>query len=136
MFWLKVGISIFILFIIISGLNFFLRKVFRIEKEKKSIFSYNHINDLHKKVDWSVRIGTMIASLVVLYLVFYKEFPVTLYLVLLVLVIMADYLVRTIFEWKYSQNPKQAILTISEMALIVIALIVVFQFDILNLFTT
>lgn len=136
MFWLKVGISIFILFIIISGLNFFLRKVFRIEKEKKSIFSYNHINDLHKKVDWSVRIGTMIASLVVLYLVFYKEFPVTLYLVLLVLVIMADYLVRAIFEWKYSQNPKQAILTISEMALIVIALIVVFQFDILNLFTT
>lgn len=97
MFWLKVGISIFILFILIFGLNFFLRKVFKIEKEKKSIFSYNHINDLHKKVDWSIRIGIMIVSIVVLYLVFYKEFPVTLYLVLLVLVIMGDYLVRAIF---------------------------------------
>lgn len=136
MFWLKVGISIFILFSLISGVNFFLRKVFRIEKEKKSVFSYNHINDLHRKVDWSVRIGSMIVSLVILYLVIFKEFSVTLYLILLVLLILADFLVRAIFEWKYSQNPKQAILTISEMTLIIIALIVVFQFDIFNLFTT
>lgn len=136
MFWLKVGISIFILFLLISGVNFFLRKVFKIEKEKKSVFSYNHINDLHKKVDWSIRIGSMIVSLVIIYLVIFKEFPVTLYLILIVLLITADFLVRAIFEWKYSQNPKQAILTISEMTLIIIAFIAVFQFDIFNFFTT
>lgn len=75
-------------------------------------------------------------SLVIIYLVIFKEFSVTLYLILLVLLTMADFLVRATFEWKYSQNPKQAIITISEMTLIILALIVVFQFDIFNLFTT
>ncbi|WP_033543576.1 DUF4181 domain-containing protein [Planococcus sp. CAU13] len=136
MFWLKLAIIFFVLFLLISGLNFFLRKVFKIEKEKKSIFSYNHINDLHKKVDRFVRIGFMLLSIIIMYLVIFKEFPVTLYLILLIFLTMADYLVRAIFEWKYSQNPKQAILTISEMSLFVIALIIIFHFDLLNFFTT
>lgn len=129
MFWVKIGIFIFILYLLISSLKFFLRKVLKIEKEKKSIFSYNHINDLHKNIDWSIRIGTMLVSIVIIYLAIFKDFPVTLYLILLILLTMAEYSVRAIFEWKYSQIPKQAVLTISEMSLIIIALIIIFQFN-------
>lgn len=136
MFWLKLGIIILILFLLISSMKFFLRKVFKIEKEKTEFFSYNHINDLHKKVDWCVRIGSAIVSIAVIYLVIFNEYPVTLYLVLLVLLTTADFSVRAIFEWKYSENPKQAILTVSEMSVLVIALILIFQFDVFSFFNS
>ena len=136
MFWLKLGIITLILLVLISGMRFFLRKAFKIEKEKTAFFSYNHINDLHKKVDRCVRIGTMILYIAVIYLVIFKEFPITLYLVLIVLLTIADYTVRAIFEWKYSENPKQAILTVSEMSVLVFAFILIFQFDVFGFFNS
>lgn len=132
MFWLKLGIIILIILLLISGMRFFLQRALKIEKEKAAFFSYNHINDLHKKVDWCVRIGSMILSMAVIYLVIFNEFPVTLYLVLIVFLTIADYTVRAIFEWKYSENPKQAILTFGEMSVLVMALILIFQFDVFN----
>lgn len=126
MFWLKFGIITLILLLLISGMKFFLRKAFKIEKEKKAFFSYNYINELHKKVDWCVRIGSMIVFIVVIYLVIFNGFPITLYLVFLVLLTIAEYTMRAIFEWKYSENPKQAILTFSEMSVLVTAFILIF----------
>lgn len=134
MFWLKLGIILLILFLLISGMKFFLRKGFNIEKEKTDFFSYNHINDLHKKVDWGVRIGSMIVSIAAIYLVIFNEYPVNLYLVLLIFLTIVDFSVKAIFEWKYSKNPKQAIMTISEMSVLVTAFILIFQFDVFNFF--
>lgn len=115
-------------------MNFSLRKVFGIKKEKKRIFSYNHLNDLHKKIDWAIRIGAMLVSIIALYLIFYKEFPVTLYLILLIVLAIIDYSTRAIFEWKFSEHPKQAILTIGEMCVIVISFFIVFYFDLFHFF--
>ncbi|WP_407697194.1 DUF4181 domain-containing protein [Schinkia azotoformans] len=36
------------------------------------------------------------------------------------------------FEWRYSDNPKQSILTIAEMLLWLIALIVIIQLDLFS----
>ena len=133
MFWLKLGLFLVILFALISLLKFFLRKLFNIKKEKKEFFSYNHINNLHKKIDWLVRWATTLALITILYLVMYREYPVTLFLIALILLTAIDYSVRAFFEWKYSDNPKQAILTIGEMVVFVAVLALTIQFDWLNL---
>ena len=133
MFWLITGLLLVVLFILISLLKFSLRKLFKIKKEKKELFSYNHINKLHQKVDWFVRGVTMLALVVILYLTMFKGYPVSFFLIALILLTAIDYSVRTFFEWKYSDNPKQSILTIAEMAVLVLVFAAVFQFDLLNL---
>ncbi|PSL36299.1 uncharacterized protein DUF4181 [Planomicrobium soli] len=132
MFWLKAGLFLLLLFALISITNFLLRKLFKIEKEKKNFFSYNHINKLHQKVDWVIRIGSMIANLTLLYLVIFKDFEIALYFIGLTLLIILDFAVRAAFEWRSSRNPKQAIITVNEMVFLVIALIAIFQFDLLG----
>lgn len=133
MFWLKIGLGLVILFALISLVKFSLRKIFKIEKEKRDWFSYNHINKTHQKVDWFMRILTMIGLIILSYLVIFKEYSIIFYLVPLILLMAVDYAVRAFFEWKYSDNPKQSILTIGEMVVFVSVLAVTIQFDLLNL---
>ncbi|WP_241504140.1 DUF4181 domain-containing protein [Cytobacillus horneckiae] len=40
---------------------------------------------------------------------------------------------RALFEWKYSQNPKQSILTISEMLILITVIAIVIRLDLLNI---
>lgn len=133
MFWLTMGLVLAVLFALISLLKFSLRKLFKIEKEKKDLFSYNHINKLHQKVDWFVRGVSMLSLIAILYLTMYKEYPVTLFLIALISLTILDYSVRAFFEWRYSDNPKQSILTISEMTVLVLVFVGIIQFDLLNL---
>ena len=43
-----------------------------------------------------------------------------------------DYMIRAFFEWKYTQYPKQAILTLTELCLILLAIIIVIEFKLLG----
>ncbi|MGB3261455.1 MAG: DUF4181 domain-containing protein [Paenisporosarcina sp.] len=43
-----------------------------------------------------------------------------------------DYIVKAFFEWKYTQYPKQSILTLTEMFLILIAILIVFELKLLS----
>ena len=133
MFWLTLGLFLVILFALISLLKFSLRKLFNIKKERKELFSYNHINKLHQKTDWLVRGVTTLALITILYLVMFKEYPMSLYLIALISLTIIDYSVGAFFEWKYSDNSKQSILTIAEMAVLVLAFAAVLQFDLPNL---
>lgn len=133
MFWLKVGLGIIILYVLISLIKFLLRKIFKIEKIKREWFSYNHINKTHKKVDWLIRTLALVAQLTFLYWVIFEEYSILFILVPMFLVVIADFSVRAFFEWKYSDKPKQAILTVGEMVVFVAVLAVTFQFDLLNL---
>ncbi|WP_422122351.1 DUF4181 domain-containing protein [Planococcus sp. X10-3] len=118
-----------IVFVINSILKFTIRKLFNIEPSKREFFSYNHINKLHRKVDWFVRLGTLIAGLVLLYFVALDEHPPSYYLVAVIGFIMVDDLVRAFFEWRASENPKQSILTLTQMTVFVAAIVFVIQFS-------
>ncbi|MDN3427369.1 DUF4181 domain-containing protein [Microbacterium sp. APC 3898] len=133
MFWLKVCLSLVILFAIMAVVKFTLRKIFKIEKLKKEWFSYNHVNKNHQKVDWFVRILSTIVLIAISYLVIFKEYSIIFYLIPLVLLMALDYSIRAFFEWKYSDGPKQAILTIGEMVVIATALALTIQYDLLKL---
>ncbi|ANU27094.1 DUF4181 domain-containing protein [Planococcus versutus] len=134
MFWLKFFLLMASVFGVIWFVKWVLRKTFKIKKEKIDWFSYNHINNLHKKIDWTIRIATMIGSIFVIYLFVFKEYPIALYLIVWGAFIVIDYSVRAFFEWKYTDNPKQWILTMSEITIwVIVASIAMIQLDLVNL---
>lgn len=50
MVWVNLGFFFLIVFVINYLLKFAFKKLFNIEPSKKECFSYNHINDLHRKL--------------------------------------------------------------------------------------
>ncbi|PID04219.1 hypothetical protein CSV67_01745 [Sporosarcina sp. P2] len=122
MFWIKFILIVVLVFALISLVKFLLRKLLKIEKVKKKIFSHNHINESHRKIDKILRIFSTI-SLITLYSVLLFHDEELLYLVFFAVIAFAilDYLIRAFFEWKYTHDPKQSILTVTEMLIIVVA---------------
>jgi hypothetical protein len=109
---------------LISIVKLILRKLFKIEKLKKDWFSYNHINELHGKIDKWIRIITPITLISFSwFLLFYNEDLIYLFLIGVVFFTVVDYGVRAFFEWKHSEYPKQAILTMAEMLILVTAIL-------------
>ncbi|WP_268238253.1 DUF4181 domain-containing protein [Psychrobacillus lasiicapitis] len=123
------------LFVFILNLivKFLLRRLMKIEKENKPFFSYNHINALHRKIDWFIRITSAIALIVINCLIILESYSINLLLIATFFFILLDYAVRALFECKYSQNPKQYILTISEGILFLTAIIIMFDYLLIKL---
>jgi hypothetical protein len=112
---------------VIAVVKLILRKVLKIEKENNPFFSYNHINDLHRKIDWGIRIAAIITIITTNILVVFENYPIY-YLLIPIFLSGLDYPVRTFFEKKYSNNPKQYILTLSEGILMFLTVIIVIQY--------
>ena len=134
MFLIKLAIYVLIVFGVIVGVKHILRKVLKIEKEKKPFFSYNHLNDLHRKIDWGIRIISIITIITTNILVVIENYPNYLLLIPIFLIGL-DYPVRAFFERKYSKNPKQYILTLSEGVLMFLAIVIVIQYNFNLLFS-
>jgi hypothetical protein len=133
MFWVKFGLIAIIVFVLISIVKLLLRKLLKIEKVKKELFSYNHINELHRKIEKGLRIFSTIALILLSYvLLFYFEDLIYLVLIAVIVFMVLDYMVRAFFEWRYTQYPKQSILTLTEMFLVLIAIIIVIEFKLLG----
>jgi Domain of unknown function (DUF4181) len=127
-FWVKFSLIAIIVFVIISIVTFLLRKIFKVEKVKRTFFSYNHINDSHRKVDKWMRTFTGITLMILAILVInYKDLSY-LYLIGVITLWTVDYAIRAFFEMAYSEHPKQAILTLAEMFLMLFAILIVFQY--------
>ncbi|ANU14435.1 hypothetical protein B481_0189 [Planococcus halocryophilus Or1] len=134
MFGLKVALFLAVLFGGMWLVKWTLRKSFNIEKEKKVWFSYNHVNNLHKKIDWGLRIVAMLVMFMVLYLMIFKGYSVAFYMLTFVTFMFIDSSVKAFFQWKYSDQPKQWILTMGEITFLVMVVIIgIIQFDLVNL---
>ena len=131
MIWLKLIFIFLITFALIIGVKHFLRKAFHIEKEKKGFFTYNHINDLYKKINLIISIISAIVLFIVLNGIIFRDYSINVFLFVLIITTGIDYTVRVFFEWRYTQNPKQSLLTISEMFIVILVLMVILQFDLL-----
>ncbi|ARF16119.1 DUF4181 domain-containing protein [Sporosarcina ureae] len=133
MFWFRFGLIIVCVFALISLLKVLLRKLLKIEKVKREFFSYNYINELHRKIDKSLRVISTV-SLIILYIVllFYYENLIYLFFFAILFFTILDYMITAFFEWKYTLYPKQSILTITEMLVLIAATIIVVQFNLLG----
>jgi len=127
-FWIKFGLIVVLVFVCILIAKLLLRKLFKIEKVKKEFFSYNYINELHRKVDMGLKLFSTVTTILLLSVWFYFEEFIYLILIAVIIFAVLDYLVRAFFEWRYTQYPKQSILTLTEMFLILLAIIIVYQF--------
>ncbi|MCA1057666.1 DUF4181 domain-containing protein [Rossellomorea aquimaris] len=116
-----------VVFVLISIVKFLLRKIFKVKKVKRNFFSYNHINESHRKVDKWMRLINALTLMILSILVINDKIMIYLYLIGISMLLALDYAVRAFFEWKYSEYPKQAFLTIAEMTLMLSA-ILTFQF--------
>lgn len=135
MFWMKIGLIVVFVFALISIVNHLLRTLLNIKKVKKDFFSFNHVNELHRKIDKVLRIISAITLIPLTYvLLFYYEDLIYLIFIAIIVFMVLDYMVRAFFEWKYTQYPKQSILTVTEMLLILTTIIIVIKFNLLGLY--
>lgn len=135
-FWLKL-----ILLLVMAGLLFFsfsaiMRRILKVEKKKP--FLHNHVNPLHKKIDWIIRI-TFIVAMIIGSIIHISRKPLNSILFfepyfLLFMFIFLTEIVRAVMEWKYADNRNAYILTVVELAFITILLLLIFITDFFGLF--
>ena len=103
------------LLVTLSIFEFAVRKSLGVERRKW--FSYNHVNERHKKADWTVRIVFLILIFISTYYTFANEETVWYFESWFVILIflMASETLRAIMEWKYAENKKTAAATILVM---------------------
>ena len=114
------GLVTILLFLIalafaISIFEYAVRRLLGIERRKR--FSYNHINEQHKKADWTVRIIFLIPIFISTYYTFANEETVWYFesWFIILIFLMASETLRAIMEWKYAENKKAAAATILVM---------------------
>ena len=110
----EVKIIIFILgcFVSIMISNAVLRKVLNVEKRK--FFSYNFVNDLHKKGEWIIRISfVLIFTAIAIYGVYNPFTPYFIYAAIAFGIILSGF--RAIIEKKYAENSRDYLYTLSEL---------------------
>ncbi|AQS53595.1 hypothetical protein BW727_101228 [Jeotgalibaca dankookensis] len=110
--------------------NSIMSKFLKVEKRK--ILSYDYVNKTHMKIDWVLRIVLVIILIIYLFYTFndpYKDdfFWRTLPLKVSLLSIAIPELTRAFMEWKYAENRKAYVLTISQLIfdLILIGIILI-----------
>ncbi|MEY9972200.1 cation transport ATPase [Lysinibacillus sp. RC46] len=123
---INIEFGTFILFLItlvlvISIFGFAIRKLLGVERKKW--FSYNHINERHKKLDWSVRIIFMSLFLISSYYMIGNDtlgipWYFETWFILIVFFITSEIL-RAFMEWKYAENKRDFVATIAEMVLMI-----------------
>lgn len=120
--WINIFLVIGIYLLIILCFNFIMRKYLKVDKRKT--FSYNHVNEKHKRIDWTIRIIFMITLMILTFIGVYKYNNEGLWKlmpsILFVIFLMVSEAVRAFMEWKYATNPKAYIFTISQTVIMLI----------------
>lgn len=114
--WIKLIVVMIISSSVIFTFNTVMRKYLKVEKRKS--FSYNHVNEKHKKIDWIIRISFVIILLITgLFIprnlnesIWYLD----VWFLILTFLVVSE-IVTAFMEWKYADNRKAYIFTISQL---------------------
>ncbi|MFE6169498.1 DUF4181 domain-containing protein [Viridibacillus arvi] len=121
---------------IILTFGYFMRKILKVERKKW--FSYNHVNDLHKKIDWSIRITFSLIFITISYYMIYSDvhkidWYFDMWVYFFILFIFLSESVRSVMEWKYATNPKAYIVTVAEMVVSIVLVMIILKTHFFNL---
>ncbi|WP_153723166.1 DUF4181 domain-containing protein [Sporosarcina cascadiensis] len=126
--WMKAGLVAALTFLGMFIAQTLMRKIFDIERRYEDASSDNHINQSYRKIDKILRDYSIVIVFIVLVAgIVYFEESFNLVLIVAFILVSVRMLVKAFFEWKYSAYPKQAILTLSEMAVLFIMVIMILQ---------
>ncbi|WP_174615096.1 DUF4181 domain-containing protein [Virgibacillus ihumii] len=116
-FWVKLFGMLGGLVLIIFLFNIIMRKVLHVERKKP--FSYNHINETHKKADWTLRIIYIILAIVsiIVFSVNYQlmKYSAAVSLGLTVVFLILEEALRAVMEFKYKKGKNDYLLTINQL---------------------
>ncbi|MEK4803061.1 DUF4181 domain-containing protein [Oceanobacillus sp. FSL K6-0118] len=129
----------FILLLAIVGFILFLfhtimRNWLKVEKRRGNLFSNNYFNEKHKKIDWTIRIITIVIILFTYVITIMREpmdrtYP---WFIIFILIGISE-IVRAIMERKYAENPNEYKLTISQVIFTLILFLILFKTDFFGL---
>lgn len=116
-FWLKLVFLLVIFSLLFIIFNAVMRKWLKVEKKK--VFSHNHVNGKHQKMDWTIRI------IFIIFLILGSSINVTRdyteriwflepWYILFALIILSE-AVRAFMEWRYADNKNAYIFTLSQL---------------------
>ena len=131
MMWLNFCLYAALFIVFGEFIQWLLRRFLKVERKK--FFSYNYVNDLHKKMDRVLRTIVLISSLIAIFFTASNEYSPNDILVFLLFFNLIPGIGTFFFEWKYSPTRKQSILTICEIVYIVIVVVTIIEFDLLDL---
>ncbi|WP_226087775.1 DUF4181 domain-containing protein [Mesobacillus sp. S13] len=129
-FLILIGLIVAIIWL----MKYFLRKVLHIPRVKRKAFSYNHINKMHRNLEWILRVSTVIAYAYLFFLLMYEDFSVNLFLLIMTSLFTAQNFLRAYFEWKSTDQPKESILSIAEGVMLLGIVLLLIQFDVIYKF--
>ncbi|WML44674.1 DUF4181 domain-containing protein [Neobacillus sp. PS3-40] len=134
-FWLRlISLLAFVLLLLVS-FNTIMRKWLKIERKK--FFSYNHVNEKHKKIDWTIRITTIV-SILSGYVINIMRDPINWlwflqpWFIIFIFIVVSE-TVRAVMERKYAENPNAYKLTISQIIFVLILFFTLFKTDFFGL---
>lgn len=124
-FWFTIILVLSAFGLALYYLNKALRKWLKVEK--KSMFSYNHVNETHRKVDWTIRISFMLLLISSLFINI-ERIPLEPLWYLQAHIIVFGFIVatetaRAIMEKLYAENKNDYLFTLLQLGVIVVFLL-------------
>ncbi|MFJ5771576.1 DUF4181 domain-containing protein [Psychrobacillus sp. NPDC093180] len=121
MVWIKIGLFVVSIFILMYIFNKIMTKVLKVDK--KSMFSNRYVNDLHKKIGEIISITFLV--IIIAFNMWKFENPelansTWYFLGVIMIFFVLDALVRALMERKYATNRKEYIYTLCEMSFMII----------------
>lgn len=129
--WLKLLLILSVFGVLLFLYNSIIRKLLKVEKKK--IFSYNHINSKHKKIDWTIRISIIVCMLIGFFIQVENDFSggywfFETYFLLFIFIILSE-IATAIMEWKYAKNRNAYLFTIFQLLFIIAFIIIMYATD-------
>ncbi|WP_233569871.1 DUF4181 domain-containing protein [Falsibacillus albus] len=126
-----------IYFVVQLAINYLLRKWLKVKRKK--LFSYNHLNEKHKKIDWTIRIITIVL-LVIGTTINATRIPTEQFWFLqtyfiLFMMIFSTETTRAIMEKKYAENRNDYLYTTFQLIFASILVISIFTTDFWGFFS-
>jgi len=127
-----------VLLLIISIFEFVIRKLLGVERKKW--FSYDYINERHKKLDRFVRIIYMILIVISSYYMSNNDtVGIAFYFkpwFIIIAFLVSSEMLRAFMEWKYAENKKDVVATIAEMMFMISIILITIKTDFFGLFNS
>ncbi|WP_026675284.1 DUF4181 domain-containing protein [Alkalihalobacterium bogoriense] len=134
-FWMNLLLLLSVVFVLWFLFNILIRKWLQVERKK--FFSYNHVNEKHKKIDWTIRIITSVVFMVGFFITYMWE-PADIswfiqpWFILVIFIIVSE-LVTAVMERKYAENPNAYKFTVSQVIFLLIVLFTLYITDFFGL---
>lgn len=131
-FFLRLVLIFIVTFALMYIAKSLMRMIFNIPKVSEDDPSQNYVKQLHREVDKPFKDYSLVILFVVLVIdLVYFSNSFNLFIITVLIFTFIRMMIRAFFEWKYSKYPKQFVLTLTEIFILLAVVIVVAKFNLL-----